>query len=158
MRYAYFSHFFLNWKLGCVLNSRYNFLRFEKSRKHDFPWRTSGFAKILVNFMESETYLLAKVFFTANSPFKSEVHLKFKVIWHFRPHHSCEGLKRFKFVTKQSLLQQKAQSEKLKGRELLEDWSVEWKMSKLMSKEKDGEWLGFIWHETGTNGWSLWIT
>jgi hypothetical protein len=34
--------------------------------------------------MDSEMYLLAKVFFTANSPFKSEVHLKFKAIWHFR--------------------------------------------------------------------------
>jgi len=30
--------------------------------------------------MHSEMYLLAKVFFAANSPFKSEVHLKFKVI------------------------------------------------------------------------------
>jgi hypothetical protein len=43
-------------------------------------------------------------------------------------------------------------SEKLKRRELLEDSSVEWKTQKLMLKKKGGGWLGFIWHQTGTNG------
>jgi hypothetical protein len=87
-----------------------------------FLERTSGFAKIVVNIKDSEMYLLAKVFFTANSPFNSEVQLKFKVIRHFRPIIHVRESKDFNLhLSSLSYSRKPTKLEKLKGRELLED-------------------------------------
>ena len=55
------DHIFPNWKYRCILNSRHYFSLFKKSWKHCFPQRTSGLPKRIVNFTDSEMYILAKI-------------------------------------------------------------------------------------------------
>jgi len=52
---------FLNWNCGCILNLRRYFSLFKKSWKHYFPQRTR-----IVNFTDSELYLLAKIVHSHN--------------------------------------------------------------------------------------------
>jgi hypothetical protein len=61
--------------------------------------------------MDSEVYLLAKTFFHLKALSKSEVHLKFEVIWHFRHiiHVRDSQISR---ASKQSLLQQVRKAER----------------------------------------------
>ena len=58
VRLTFFFHTFSNRKLMCLLNSRHHFSLFESHVLR----RTSGLAKIVVRFTDSEMYLLAKNF------------------------------------------------------------------------------------------------
>ena len=62
-----FFSIFPNSKLGCILNSRYHFFTLRTSRKGRFPRKTIGLSKRVVNFTDSEMYLLAKIFDILNS-------------------------------------------------------------------------------------------
>ena len=61
-----FFYIFLNWNCRCILNLRHYFLLFKKSWKHDFPQRTSGLTERIVNFTDSDKYLLAKIVHSHN--------------------------------------------------------------------------------------------
>jgi hypothetical protein len=76
----FFTFFFYFSKLNvrACLNSRYYFSLFENLKKHHFPVRTSGLGKSVVNFMASETYLLAKIvefFYSLINAFKTYLRL-----------------------------------------------------------------------------------
>jgi hypothetical protein len=71
--------------------------------------------------MESEIYLLAKVFFRANSILRVRCIL-IRSNTAIKAHHSCEGLTDFNMQLSSLFYSRKPiKSEKLKGRELLED-------------------------------------
>jgi len=52
------------------------FVTLQKSQKCHFPQTRSGLLKIVVNFVDSQMYLIADIFFTQNSLFNSGVCLE----------------------------------------------------------------------------------
>jgi hypothetical protein len=74
LRRTFFSHL-AEPKIRVHCKFVVSFFTLRKPRKHHFPRRTSGLAKRVVNFTDSEMYLLAKIFFSWKSLFTNGMRL-----------------------------------------------------------------------------------
>jgi len=71
----------------------------QSSRKHNFLRRTSGLAKSVMNFIDSQNVFICRTFFSSKSFSKIGVHLKFEVIWHYEhAYHEASSLS-FPYLT-----------------------------------------------------------